>query len=248
MAAVPSTVTVPRDPAFNEADVSDKPSTVRRRGLLGASAVANMDAGYRREAAALLAVDRMFLHVYQRLQAAGVVNDTYFVFASDNGWMWGDHRIPAGKGWEYDQVDHDPLVIAGPGIAAGSKIDALVNNADYAPTFAEWAGAQHGEVDGRSFVSLFNGGPWKRQSMPANYHHEAPNVPTWRGIISPKYSYGFYPDTSEDELYSMASDPYQLSNIASTSGTTVTTLRALAGQLNTCSGATCHTLEDRPLP
>ena len=149
MAAVPSTLRAPRGPAFNEADVSDKPSMVRKRGLMGASAITSLDADYRREAAALRATDRLFLHVYQKLQAAGVADRTYFVFATDHGWMWGDHRLPAGKGWEYDQSDRIPLAIAGPGIGAGSTIDALVDNADSpppsrsgpAPSPARWTGA-----------------------------------------------------------------------------------------------------------
>ena len=250
LAAVPSTLKVPQGPAFNEADSSDKPSRVRNHRRLNASRILKLDASYRREAAALRAVDRLFLHLYQKLQAAGVADRTYFVFASDNGWMWGDHRITTSKGWEYDQVDRNPLVVAGPGIAAGSTIDALVNNADYAPTFAEWAGAKPGAVDGRSLVPLFGRGNWTRQSMPADYRFEAlsPTVPTWRGVMSLRYAYAFYPDTSENELYNLASDPYRLTNIGPTSGATVTALRSLADQLNRCSGAACRALEDRPLP
>jgi hypothetical protein len=116
------------------------------------------------------------------------------------------------------------------------------------PTFAAWAGAAHGEVDGRRLVPLLGGGNWTRRSMPANYHHEAADVPTWRGLMSLKDAYAFHPDTSEDELYKLVSDPYRLSNIASTSGATVTALRPLAEKLKSCSGAACRTLEDRPLP
>jgi arylsulfatase A-like enzyme len=183
LAAVPSTVRAPRDAAFARADIGGNRNMLRRRGPLSPAFIMSLDASYRREAAALRAVDRMFLHVYRKLQAAGVADRTYFVFASDNGWMWGDHGIAGGKGREYDQVERDPLVIAGPGIAAGSTIDALVSNADCAPTFAEWAGARHGEVDGRSLAPLFGGGEWPRRSMPANYRFEAsaPRAPGWRG-------------------------------------------------------------------
>jgi arylsulfatase A-like enzyme len=225
---------------------------VRSRGLMGASFISTLDARYRRESATLRAVDRMFLHIYQKISGLGALSDTYFIFASDNGWMWGDHRIPAGKGWSYGQVMRNPLVIRGPGIAAGRRIDALVNNADFAPTIAELAGATPSDkVDGRSFAGLLTGsGGWTRKSMPANYLHEAsqPQAPTWRGIALDRYAYEYYPDTGEDELYDLVADPYRLSNIAPTSGATVATLRALADQLDACSGAGCRSLEDQPLP
>ena len=223
---------------------------VKSRGLMGASFISSLDANYRREAATLRAVDRMFLHIYQKITSLGVLNDTYFIFASDNGWMWGDQRIPAGKGWSYRQVMQNSLVIRGPGITAGERVDALVNNADFAPTIAELAGATpSGKVDGRSFAGPLTGsGAWARRSMPANYLHEAPQVPTWRGVASDRYAYQYYPDTSEDELYDLVSDPNRLKNIAPSSGATVTALRSLAERLNSCSGATCRTLEDQPLP
>jgi arylsulfatase A-like enzyme len=121
--------------------------------------------------------------------------------------MWGDHRLPAGKGWEYDQSDRVPLAIAGPGIEAGSTINALVDNADLAPTIADWAGAKPGAVDGRSLVPLLGGGGWTRRSMPTNYNHEATQVPTWRDLMTLKYAYVFCPDTSENELYNLLTAP-----------------------------------------
>ena len=60
-------------------------------------------------------------------------------------------------------------------------------------------------MDGRSLVPLFGGSGWTRRSMPTNYNHEAPQVPTWRGVVPSKYAYVFYPDTSENELYNLAS-------------------------------------------
>ena len=138
LAAIPTTVKAPRGPAFNEADISDKPSMVKARGLMSASSINNLDASYRRETATLRAVDRMFLHIYQKIDSLGALNDTY-IFASDNGWMRGDHRIPAGKGWSYWQVMQNPLVMWGPSIAAGKRIDALVQR-HLAPTIAESPG------------------------------------------------------------------------------------------------------------
>jgi arylsulfatase A-like enzyme len=49
-----------------------------------------------------------------------------------------------------------PLFVRGPGVAAGATTEKLALNTDFAPTFAELAGASF-EADGRSLVPLLQG-------------------------------------------------------------------------------------------
>lgn len=49
-----------------------------------------------------------------------------------------------------------PLFVRGPGVPAGSKIEKLVVNTDFAPTFADLADANF-PADGRSFKPLLEG-------------------------------------------------------------------------------------------
>ena len=141
IAAVPRTLKAPRGAGLQRGRRQRQAERGPEGSPMSASFIAGLDADYRREAAALRATDRLFLHVYQRLQAAGVADRTYFVFATDHGWMWGDHRLPAGKGWEYDQSDRIPLAIAGLGIRAGSTMTPWSTTPTSAPTIAAWAGA-----------------------------------------------------------------------------------------------------------
>ena len=90
----------------------------------------------------------------------GVLSNTYIVFTSDNGWHHGEHRIQQGKGRPYEESARVPLVIRGPGVAAGSSTDKLVLNTDYFPTFMDLAGAQTQTppyVDGRSLLPVLTG-------------------------------------------------------------------------------------------
>jgi arylsulfatase A-like enzyme len=78
---------------------------------------------------------------------------------SDNGWLYGQHRLKS-KGYPYEEAVRIPLHVRGPGVAAGRTISTLVGNADLAPTLAAWAGAKvPGDLDGRSLAPLLAGGP-----------------------------------------------------------------------------------------
>jgi arylsulfatase A-like enzyme len=87
-----------------------------------------------------------------------MINNTYIVFTSDNGYHLGEHRLEAGKLTGFDTDIHVPLIIRGPGIAAGVTQNALTANVDFAPTFADIAGISiPTSVDGRSFKPLLSG-------------------------------------------------------------------------------------------
>ena len=59
--------------------------------------------------------------MYQALERAGELDDTIFVFTSDNGYFYGEHRVNGGKGRVYDEAVKVPLVVRGPGFAAGRR-------------------------------------------------------------------------------------------------------------------------------
>lgn len=148
----------PRPPSFNEQDVSDKPQWVQRLPLLSDKEQAAIDADYRRRIQTMQSVDDLIENVVNTLQATGRLANTYIVFSSDNGFMLGEHRDPSGKQVPYEESFRLPLIVRGPGIAAGGTMDQLVGNVDFAPTFAEWAGASVPDfVDGRSFAPLLAG-------------------------------------------------------------------------------------------
>jgi N-acetylglucosamine-6-sulfatase len=92
------------------------------------------------------------------LDSVGQLNNTYIVFTSDNGFHLGQHRLNHGKETGFEEDIHTPLLIRGPGLPAGRVVDSLTVNIDFAPTFAELAGATTpGFVDGRSLVPLLDG-------------------------------------------------------------------------------------------
>ena len=91
--------------------------------------------------------------VYDAAQETLDPNQTYFFFTSDHGGQW-----PFGKWNLYDAGIHVPLIVAGPGIKAGSTTDAMVSWVDILPTLIELGGGSAAkEIDGRSFAAVLRG-------------------------------------------------------------------------------------------
>src|SRR5207237_2773951 len=98
------------------------------------------------------------------LQTKGLLENTYIVFTSDNGFFQGEHRIPIGKHLLYDEALRVPLVIRGPQIAANETRTQMVTNLDLTATIVDLAGATAGRtLDGRSLVPMFSAPytPWR---------------------------------------------------------------------------------------
>ena len=93
-----------------------------------------------------------------RSSGAACSIDTIIVYASDNGFLWGEHRL-GGKIWPYEESIRVPLVIRVPWRSAWGRTDThMVLNIDFASTIAELAGVKPGlPQDGRSLVPLLRG-------------------------------------------------------------------------------------------
>ncbi|MBS1869208.1 MAG: sulfatase [Actinobacteria bacterium] len=228
-------LTAPRDPSFDEADMSDKPAWLRGHRALTDAEQARIDATFRDRVRSVQAVDRMIGRLERRLRALGVARNTYVFFSSDNGFHLGQHRLTPGKLTAYDPDVRVPLVVAGPGVPAGRTVDAMTENTDLCPTFAELAGAPAPpRADGRSLVPLLHGDATARAAAAAGWrdavlveHHgnvggagdpDAPpagsgNPPSYEALRSKDELYVEYAD-GERELYDLASDPFELRNLA----------------------------------
>lgn len=170
----------PRTPSYNEANISDKPRWLRNTALMTPAIEARVDALYRHRIQSLQAVDASVANLMGTLRRNGQLDNTYIVFASDNGYHLGQHRMPAGKQTAFDEDIHVPFIVRGPGVARDRTRDEIVGNVDWAPTFAELAGERPPRfVDGRSLVPLLHPGP------APDHWRDAYLVEHWREILKP---------------------------------------------------------------
>jgi N-acetylglucosamine-6-sulfatase len=234
----------PRPPSFNEADVSDKPPWMRSHPLLDSHKVKKIDLMQRKRAETLQALDDLVGGVVNKLDHAGVMDNTYVFFTSDNGWHQGEHRVSHGKRRPYEEDVHMPLLVRGPGIAAGSTTNKLALNTDYLPTFSDLAGTQTPSyVDGRSLRPVLEGSATTWRSavlLEAAANHRRPpyaGIRTSNGRKYVEYKGG------ARELYELGADPYELTNkyvAALPPNALVERLRAL----QTCAADTCSKAEN----
>jgi N-acetylglucosamine-6-sulfatase len=157
-----------RLPGFNEKDIRDKPKWLRRqvKKPLSKKQIKIIDNERRRQQEQLISVDQAVGTLMRTLQSKGMLDDTYVIFASDNGFFRGEHRIASGKYLPYDPAARVPLIIRGPGIPHGGISNELVWNGDIAQTIDQIAsGAENPAVDGRSLLP-FAENPALRSTRP----------------------------------------------------------------------------------
>jgi hypothetical protein len=157
-----------RLPAFNEKDISDKPGWLRRQAKyrLSKAQIKTVDNERRRQQEQLLSVDQSVAKLIQTLKDKGILDETYIIFTSDNGFFRGEHRIVSGKYLPYDPASRVPLLIRGPGIPAGSVSNELIWNGDITQTIEQIAsGSENDTADGRSLLPYAQD-PAKRSTRP----------------------------------------------------------------------------------
>ena len=203
-----------RPPSYDEADVSDKPRWVQARPRLGSATRASLDELRRKQLASLLAVDDAVGAIVDAFRTRGRLDDTVFVFTSDNGFLWGEHRIVATKLAAYEESIRVPLVVRYDDLVVEPRADGnVVANIDLAPTLAALAGAAAPGVDGRSLVPLL-ASPFASLTRPLLVEHLTELAPTYCAVRTRNSKYVAY-QTQEEELYALDQDRYELVNRAS---------------------------------
>lgn len=242
-------LTYPRTPSFNEADVSDKPAWISSAPLLSKSDIDGIDKRYGNRMRSLLAVDEAVAALVDKLAQLGKLNNTYLLFTSDNGILEGQHRLIA-KGVAHEEAILVPMLVRGPGIIAGKKLEQFALNIDIAPTVAELAGVPVPDfVDGRSLASLLTSSVIPLVSKDERFIVERivplealKIIPASSALKTHNYTYIVYA-SGEIELYNNRTDPDQLQNIYATTDTKLLTkLQTWLNALMTCTG----TLACRP--
>ncbi|PNH01119.1 Arylsulfatase [Tetrabaena socialis] len=78
-----------------------------------------IDRDYQRRLETMMSVDDLIESVVQRLDAEGVLDNTYIIYVSDNGYHLGNHGLPKGKTLPYEEDIRVPFYMRGPGVPPG---------------------------------------------------------------------------------------------------------------------------------
>jgi N-acetylglucosamine-6-sulfatase len=165
---------LPRPPSFDETDMADKPSFMRALPPLTRNQIDRMTRRYRCSLEALHSVDRTIGRLIKELKQLGEFKRTVFIFYTDNGTFYGEHRIYGGKLNPYEEAASTPLFMRVParylhGSHPVAHVTQPVANIDFAPTIRNLAHAEPcraprhcRRMDGRSLLGLIAGKdpPW----------------------------------------------------------------------------------------
>lgn len=151
----PSGLPAARLDSYDELDVSDKPRYFVDRDQEGS--LRNRKKLFNEKVAAMRPIDDMVKRIIDQLTLTGKLNNTLIIFASDNGYQYGTHRM-TGKQDLYEESIRVPLVVRAPGQTTRKTKQEWILNNDWAPTIADYASATPQIVmDGKSFKPLLEG-------------------------------------------------------------------------------------------
>jgi arylsulfatase A-like enzyme len=175
-----------------------------------------------RRAEMVLAVDDGLGRMMDVLEAEGLLENTFVIFTSDNGFFYGEHNLSLERRLPYEESIRMPLIVHFPGTAeAGVRVDGLVASVDLAPTVLEIAGTPIGDhIQGQSFVPLLKGDrSQSRESVLVEFYTYENPFPwlldmDYRALRTDRYKlihWIQYPE--EEELYDLQEDPFEIRNL-----------------------------------
>lgn len=196
--------------------------------------------------AVLTHTDAQIGRILTTLEKSGKADNTLIVLASDNGLALGAHGL-MGKQNIYEHSVKVPLVLSGPGVPRGETRDQLCYMQDIHPTLEQMAGLA--TPDTVEFQSLM---PVLANRSAAHRDHLYFAFMSWqRGIRKGdlkliEYRVG---DERHTQLFDLAKDPYETTNLADRAGneSDVEALRALLKEerVRLHDGNTPHTFANQ---
>lgn len=156
-------------------------------------------------------VDERVGYVYQILEHRKLLESTYFVFTADHGELFGEHGR-FGHGIDYfEDILRVPLIIYGPGLPAGTRVETPVSLVDLAATLGDLLGAEYDNtMQGESFKDLAVGRSEKTRPL---YFDDVREHTSVDALLENGFKLVAMRDSTY-QLYDLANDPGELRDVA----------------------------------
>ncbi|NIB38601.1 sulfatase [Pseudomaricurvus alkylphenolicus] len=170
------------------------------------------------------AMDQQIGRLMDKLDELGLAENTLLIYAADNGYMWGEHRL-IDKRWAYEESMRVPFVVRYPGAGyrPGQRSSEMILNLDLAPTLLDVAGLKiPGHMQGKSVLPLLQSRESGDQKLPGEfrdawmyrYFEDFPYpVPAQTALRTQRYKLIDYERGKRDELFDLQSDPREQHNL-----------------------------------
>jgi arylsulfatase A-like enzyme len=164
-------------------------------------------------------VDEVVGKIEARLKELKIDDNTIIVFMGDNGFSLGEHGLE-GKWFGFEESIRVPLIIYSPGFKKkfrNLKSNSIALNIDIAPTILAFAGVTApASMQGVDLLSVLD----KKQPPRTEFFYEhtflgSPKLPKVEGVVTQDYKYMIYTEHGYEELYNVAKDRHETSNLVS---------------------------------
>jgi arylsulfatase A-like enzyme/Flp pilus assembly protein TadD len=173
--------------------------------------------------------DELVGRIRTALEQAGLFDSTLVVVTSDHGEGLGEHEEAAHGFFIYETTLRVPLVMRGPGLAAGTRLEPVVRLIDLFPTVLDLLGVAPPAgvtLEGRSVAAAMRGGtsegdfPSYAESLVPLVHYGWSDL---RSIRDGRWKYILAPRA---ELYDLSTDPGERTNLLDAQPARARALRA----------------------
>ena len=155
-------------------------------------------------------MDAQIGRILDALEKSGKADNTYIFFTADHGLAIGHHGL-IGKQNMYEHSMRPPMMVVGPGVQAGAKIDTPVYLQDVMATALDLTGKPIPDhVEFKSLMPLLNGE--NVVPYPAIYGAYKKNLQ--RMIIQGDYKLIIYPGPNAYRLFNLKKDPQEMADLA----------------------------------
>ena len=179
-----------------------------------------LDHHFRNYCRVVVDTDRNVGRLLKKVDELGLADNTIVVYAGDNGYFWGEHRL-VDKRYAYEESIRIPFIIRCPWLIKdpGRKADQMVLNVDLAQSLLEVAGITVPDnMEGESFVPILKSANAPgRKAWLYEYYKDFPyNVPAVNAVRTRDHIYMEYDSRRPPELYDIEKDPRQKKNLTGT--------------------------------
>ena len=165
---------------------------------------------HRQEYYALIThLDQQIGKILDELERTGQADNTYIVMTADHGLACGQHGL-LGKQNMYEHSLKAPLIVVGPNIPAGKRIDTPVYIQDFVATALEWAQVPQPEhVEFKSLLPLIRG----ERTQQYELMYGAYELNRQRMVRHGNMKLIHYPVVDKCELYDLSQDPLEVNDL-----------------------------------
>jgi arylsulfatase A-like enzyme len=154
-------------------------------------------------------MDAQVGRILDAIETTGKADKTYIFFTADHGLAVGHHGL-MGKQNLYDHSTRVPLMVTGPGVAKGKKIDTPVYLQDIMATSLDLAGIEKPDhVEFKSLMPLIRG----EDVVPYDAVYGA-YLDAQRSVTMDGYKLILYPAVPIARLYNLVDDPKEMNDLA----------------------------------